>query len=90
MACNAESISSSSVMGRFSVRAIEIELIGCCFGFGLPRSEVIFPAPFFRGTDFEVILSTLEGEGVRDISEDDTPRETDGDIRTVCGLVGIG
>lgn len=90
IACNAESISSSSVNGRFSETAFAIGISWGGFGFGLPKSEVNFPGPFLRCAGFEVIRRTLEGDGVREVSVDDNPREAEGESgigvwRWVCG-----
>jgi len=82
--CNAESISSSSVKGRFSDAAVCTGFAGCGFGFGLPRSEVSVPGPFLgRFVDScleETIRNTLEGEEVRDGTFEVGADEFEGDI----------
>lgn len=64
----AESISSSSVIGRLSWIAASMGDGVVDFGWGLERrSEVIFPGPFLgRVLVVEVMRRTLEGEGVRE------------------------
>ena len=81
----AESISSRSVNGRFSSMARVRGFRAGALGFGLPRSEVNFPGPFFR-LALLVMRRTLEGEGVREVSaEDERPREVEGDIGGALG-----
>ena len=98
MLCNAESISSSSVRGRPSSIALAVGF-GRVLGFGLPRSEVSFPGPFFFcWVGLEVIRRTFDGEGVRECSVDER-REWEGDMGTGscsrgccvgCFVAGLG
>ena len=77
----ADSISSRAVRGRFSSIARVKGFGAGGFSFGLPRSDVTFPWPFLRWVAaLFVMRRTLEGEGVREVSAEDRPREVEGDI----------